>query len=50
MLKLFGLSDHMLVTGNEDFDHYIDYNLVHKRIDEERVHSLAFLDKELKLL
>lgn len=50
ILDLFGLKDHMLVTGEEQFSHEIDYEAVHKRIAEAREESMAFLEKELELL
>ena len=40
----------MLVTGEEQFSHEIDYEAVHKRISEAREESMAFLEKELELL
>lgn len=50
VLQLFGLSDHILVTGEEKFDHYIDYEAVHKRIEAAREESILYLKKELELL
>ena len=50
MLALFGLKDHMLVTGEEQFSHEIDYKAVHERIAKAREESMAFLQKELDLL
>jgi len=47
ILDLFGLSDHMLITGNESFNEDINYNEVHKRIDDARIKSIAFLKEEL---
>lgn len=50
ILDLFGLKDHMLVTGAEQFNHEIDYDTVHARIAEARESSMEFLKKELELL
>lgn len=50
ILDLFGLKDHMLVTGKEEFHHEIDYDTVHERIAKAREESIAFLKKELELL
>lgn len=50
ILDLFGLKNHMLITGQEHFSNEIDYDAVHQRIAEEREESLAFLKKELNLL
>ena len=50
ILDLFGLKDHMLVTGIEQFSHEIDYDAVHTRIAEAREASIEFLKKELDLL
>ena len=50
ILQLFGLSDHMLVTGKEEFDHEINYDVVHDRISKARAKSIEYLNKELKLL
>lgn len=50
MLQLFGLSDHMLVTGKESFCNEIDYKSVHDRISEAREVSIDYLKKELELL
>ena len=50
ILQLFGLSDHMLVTGKEEFKHEINYDLVHERISKAREKSIEYLNKELKLL
>lgn len=50
LLDLFGLKDHMLVTGNESFSHDIDYDVVHERIDVARKKSIEFLKKELNIL
>lgn len=50
ILGLFGLKDHMLVTGKEVFSNEIDYDKVHERIAKVREESLAFLKKELELL
>ncbi|MGM9643526.1 MAG: polysaccharide pyruvyl transferase family protein [Eubacteriales bacterium] len=50
ILQLFGLSDHMLVTGKEEFNHEINYDLVHERISKARTESIEYLNRELKLL
>lgn len=50
VLQLFGLSDHMLVTGEEKFDDNIDYEVVHKRIETAREESILYLKEELELL
>lgn len=50
ILELFGLKDHMLVTGKEQFSHNINYTLVHERISNARKSSIEFLKKELNLL
>ena len=49
VLALFGLSDRMLVCGEETFA-AIDYEAVHKNIGEARVKSLEFLKMELNCL
>ena len=49
LLKLFGLSDRMLVTGKESFGE-IDYDDVHQRIETERRTSMDFLKMEIGLL
>lgn len=50
ILELFGLKNHMLVTGKENVNHEIDYNQVNSRIIEAREQSIEFLKKELELL
>jgi len=45
--KLFGLSDRVLVNGDEEFNKEINYDEVHSRIDEARKESLEFLKMEL---
>ncbi len=50
LLLLFGLKDHMLISGDETFDHEIDYDKVHERIQKARVESSNFLKMELSLL
>ena len=49
LLGLFGLSDRMLIHGSEQYGS-IDYNSVHKRIEEARVKAQDFLRMELNLL
>lgn len=48
LLELFGIPNRMLVTGEEKFNE-IDYEIVHRRIEEAREKSLAFLKMELEL-
>lgn len=50
ILQLFDLSDHMLVTGKEEFEEDIDYDAVHTRIAKARDDSIDFLKEELELL
>ena len=47
LLQTFGLTDRMLVTGNEKYNKEINYELVHKNIDEFRKNSLLFLKNQL---
>ncbi|MBR5947727.1 MAG: polysaccharide pyruvyl transferase family protein [Clostridia bacterium] len=49
LLALMGLSDRMLVSGEESFEE-IDYDAVHERIDSYRKPSFNFLKTELELL
>lgn len=49
LLKLFGLSDRMLINGSEQYEQ-IDYDLVHKRIAGARTKAQEFLKMELSLL
>ena len=49
LLELFGLSDRMLINGSEQYEP-IDYDSVHKRIEEARVRAQDFLKMELSLL
>ena len=50
LLELFGLTDHLFVTGKESLDHVIDYDTVHSRISVAREASGTFLKRELELL
>lgn len=50
LIELFGLRDHMLVTGEEKFNHEIDYDAVHARISKAKEESIEFLKKEIELL
>lgn len=50
VLQLFGLSDHLLITGTEEVDDSIDYDAVHQRIAAAREASMSFLKMELELL
>jgi polysaccharide pyruvyl transferase WcaK-like protein len=47
LLALFGLSDRLLVNGDEAFAAEIDYDAVHSRISDARIDSLNFLKMEL---
>lgn len=47
VLNLFDLSDRKLITGNEVVANYIDYENVHKHIEDARVSSFSFLNKAL---
>ena len=49
LLQLFGLSDRMLITGEETFSN-INYDNVHDRISSARNTSIDFLRMELDLL
>ena len=49
LLRLFGISDRMLVTGKEVLSE-IDYGVVHRKIQNAREHSFEFLKMELELL
>ena len=48
LLSLFGISDRMLITGNEQFEE-TDYDKVHGNIQTARHRSMAFLETELGL-
>lgn len=48
VLELFGLRDRLMVTGNEDVSSEIDWNAVHKRIQDARNESHVFLKAELE--
>lgn len=47
LLALFGLSDRLLVNGDEAYTTDIDYDAVHSRIADARIDSLNFLKMEL---
>ena len=47
LLNLFGLSERLLVNGDESLPEDIDFEKVHSRIQNERIDSLNFLKKEL---
>ena len=49
LLELFGLSDRMLINGNEHCK-AVDYASVHERIEKARVQALDFLKIEISLL
>lgn len=48
LLDLFGLSDRMLIDGNEEFNENIDWNHVFDKIQLERKKSLDFLNRNLE--
>lgn len=50
LLKLFGLQDRMLVSGEEKYEYDIDYEKVESKIARARNFSVAFLKRELELL
>lgn len=50
LLKLFGLQDRMLVSGEEKYEYDIDYEKVESNIARARNFSVAFLKRELELL
>lgn len=50
LTELMGLSDRMLVTGEEACSEWIDYTDVHCKIEKARKDSIAFLLKELEIL
>lgn len=50
VLELFGMKDHLLITGNEDLVSVTDYLEVHRRLDLARESSVAFLKSELELI
>lgn len=50
VLDLFGLSDRLLVTGDESFRQEIDYVAVHSNIERASAASRQFLIRELELL
>lgn len=50
ILELFGLKDHILVSGTERFSSNIDYDSVHAKIAKAREESMSFLKRELELL
>ena len=47
LLSLFGLSDRLLVNGDEELTDTIDFDAVHERLVSFRVDSFNFLKKEL---
>ncbi len=47
LLETMGLTDRMLINGEENYNPEIDYDLVHNRIDKFRKESLEFLKNEL---
>lgn len=48
LLEMFGVSDRMLVQGNEKFNPHINYEEVFDRIDIERKRSIVFLKQKLE--
>ena len=50
LLDLFGLTDHMFITGKENVNNEIDYDVVHANISQARIKSIKYLCKELSLL
>ena len=49
LLELFGITEHMLIGGTDRCGTYIDFDMVHARIDKEREISQKFLEIELKM-
>lgn len=47
LLEMFGLSDRLLVSGEEPIAKEINYDNVHDRIEKARKESLCFLEEEL---
>ena len=45
---MFGLSDRMLVQGNEKFNPHMNYEEIYGRIDTERKKSIKFLKEKLE--
>lgn len=50
LLDLFGISDRLMTSGNEELAEEIDYVTVHKRISVAREKSLEFLNSEMEIL
>lgn len=50
LLDLFGLKNHMLISGDEKFSDDINYHQVHLKIAKAREESMKFLKEELALL
>lgn len=48
LLKMFGILDRLLVTGEEKVDYNINYDMVHENIRKEREDSVKFLKAELE--
>lgn len=48
LLQVFGLSDRILINGNENYNKNIDYNNVLKKINIEREKSINFLKNKLE--
>ena len=47
LLNLFGLSDRLLINGDEAIADTIEFETVHERLEPYRVDSFNFLKKEL---
>lgn len=50
LLELFGLQQHMMITGEEKLPETIDYDAVHNRIQVAKEDSLKFFKKSLNIL
>ena len=47
LLDLFGLADRLLVNEDDYTSSEIDFEMVHRRIQDAKIDSLNFLKKEL---
>lgn len=50
LLQFTGLTNRIMVSGNEMIPSKIDYDAVHEKIAEKRLESMEFLRKELAIL
>ncbi|MCQ2211226.1 MAG: polysaccharide pyruvyl transferase family protein [Paludibacteraceae bacterium] len=50
LLELFGLQHRMMISGDESIADIIDYDSVHRRIDDARENSLEFFKESLSML